>query len=481
MNQQEAHPPVPTSDTSLPRKVAIFGGGLAGLAAAQSLSAKGMQVDLYEARPRLGGRASSFIDQTTGEQIDNCQHVAMGCCTNFFHFCKQAGIGSHFRRLETLHFVDQQGRRSELKNGPWPAPFHLTGSFLRMRHFRWRERGQIALAMRQLMSTPTSDLCFEDWLNQQQQSDRVLRDFWHVILVSALSESLDRIPYSAARQVFVQGFLSHRDAWKVSLPTVPLHELYGETLQTHLQEQGVTLHLQSRIKELTTQGNSIKNVVMANEEQVSADAYVLATPWTAIPKLFPTVEPPPRFIQQAEQLESAPISSVHLWFNRSLSDETHAVLLGRVSQWIFNRSAIQNIENPERHYYQIVISQSRELSSWSQDEIVQHVLKEIASVWPESMMQAQLVHSRVVREHHAVFSIPPDAESDRPDQVTEYENLLLAGDWTETGWPATMEGAVRSGYLAAEKLLQVWGIPARILQPDLPRSGFINHLGLIRG
>ncbi|MEZ6049360.1 MAG: hydroxysqualene dehydroxylase HpnE [Planctomycetaceae bacterium] len=476
MNQNVALPSSQAASEPKSHKVAIFGGGLAGLAAAQALSAQGLQVELHEARTRLGGRASSFVDQTTGEVIDNCQHVAMGCCTNYFHFCQQAGLTDHFRQLDALLFIDQHQQRSLFKNSLLPAPFHLALSFLKMRHFNWRERWEIVRGLRQLLKSNTYPESFQHWLDTHHQSPHVQRDFWQVILVSALSESLDRIQFSAARQVFLQGFINHRDAWKVSLPTTSLDELYGSALEQQLQQQGVVLRRQSRLKEVLLEDQQVSRVLLSSGEEVTADTYLIALPWHTLSRLFPEDRVRPQFCQQATQMESAPIASVHLWFDRPLMNDTHAVLLGRLSQWIFNRSAIQRVENPERYYYQVVISQSRELANWKQEEIIGKVLSELEEIWPAAFRQATLVHSRVVREHQAVFSVTPESDQFRSDQQTEIANLYLAGDWTQTGWPATMEGAVRSGYLAAEKILRQYGIPAKILQPDLPRSPLMNWL-----
>jgi uncharacterized protein with NAD-binding domain and iron-sulfur cluster len=169
-------------------------------------------------------------------------------------------------------------------------------------------------------------------------------------------------------------------------------------------------------------------------------------------------------------LESAPISSVHLWFDRAITDLPHAVLIGRLSQWMFNRTLLQgDASESHSHYYQVVISASRELQGRSQEQIIQEVLGDLTEIWPEAA-KARLQSGRVVTEHRAVFSVMAGAEAFRPSQQSPINNLLLAGDWTRTGWPATMEGAVRSGYLAAENVLAKMGRQAAVLQPDLPVS-----------
>jgi len=195
----------------------IIGGGLAGLAAAVSMTEHRQPVTLLESRPRLGGRASAFVDQTTGETIDNCQHVGMGCCTNLQQFCRTVGVADKFHIERALTFIDPEGKRSTLCASPLPAPLHLFPSLLKAAYLSLGEKRQLAFAVRRLArwrpgQTATS-VSFGDWLNEQQQQHRIIERFWEPILVSALSESLDRIDMGHARKVIVDGFLSNRNGW----------------------------------------------------------------------------------------------------------------------------------------------------------------------------------------------------------------------------------------------------------------------------
>ena len=479
--------------------VLIVGGGLAGLAAAVALADAGLKVQLLESRPRLGGRASSFEDSSTGDVIDNCQHVTMGCCTNFWHFCRVTGLQSAFRREPFLTFVgppDPTGQsapdfcRFEAAKFPVAsAPFHLSSTFAGLSYLSNQDRFAITCGLLALVSDrPQADerRSFADWLRFNQQPASTIERFWDIVLVSALSESLDRISYASARKVFVDGFLANRAGWEVWLPTVPLDALYSDLLHPWLTDRGVDVQLKTGVDRLIEDGDRIRAVELRNSEQLTARQFVLAVPHHRVLDLLPDSLRHQSPIADIARLESAPIASVHLWFDRPITFLPHAVLVGRLSQWVFNRSSTTGTESsalrpnpgskssgakaavsPLSCYYQVVISNARELATRPHSEVVAEVVAELKAVWPWAN-DAQLQHSRVVVEHHAVFSPLPGSDEVRPPQQSPNSNLQFAGDWTRTGWPATMEGAVRSGFLAAENVLNQLGHTQRWLQPDLP-------------
>ncbi len=467
--------------------VIVIGGGLAGLAASVALAQAGVKVTLLESRPRLGGRASSFEDAATGELIDNCQHVAMGCCTNFRHFCRVTGLAPYFRDEEQLTFVgppDPSGRQPPkfCRFAATPilgAPFHLGHALWGLDYLSFRDKFAIARGLFSLWKARplTSDLTsFAEWLGRQRQPASAIEYFWNVVLVSALSESLDRISLAYGRKVFVDGFLTNREGWKVSLPTVPLDELYSGTLAQWLAAHDVEVRLKTGVERLVMDEGAISAVELRNGERLAARQFVLAvTQQRALALLPESIRTLPQHAV-IERLETAPIASVHLWFDRPITLLPHAVLVGRLSQWVFNRSRGEGRGargesalpvSPHPSYYQVVISNAREMSERPQSDVVAEVVAELKAIWPWAA-DAELRHSRVIIEHHAVFSPLPGSEDLRPAQQSPIENLQLAGDWTQTGWPATMEGAVRSGFLAAENVLTKIGRPAKWLQPDLP-------------
>jgi squalene-associated FAD-dependent desaturase len=456
-----------------PPRVVIVGGGLAGLAAASALVERGLRITLLESRPRLGGRASSFTDPVTGEPVDNCQHVSMGCCTNLADFCRRVGLGGSFRSEADVVFLSPEGRVSKLRAGRLPAPFHLAGSFLRANYLSATEKLRVAYGLARLasMRTVPQEEPLEGWLRRHGQTDRTLARYWSPVLVSALNERLDRMDVGHARKVFVEGFLRHRDGYRVELPLVPLGELYGRPLETWLRGRGVDVRLTTGVRSVDLDADGVvSGVVLRSGETVAADFVVLAVPFDRVAGLLPPglVGRMPA-LERSLGLEASPITGVHLWFDRPVCPFDHVVTLGRTSQWVFNHTAIQGRrpgDAAEGEYLQVVISASYDLVPLDRTAIRDRVVSELGEIWPAAR-EARLLRWWVVTEHGATFAVRPGVDALRPRQRTPVEGLFLAGDWTATGWPATMEGAVRSGYLAAEEIVRDLGLPTSLVRPDL--------------
>ena len=449
-------------DAQRSASVAVVGGGLAGLAAAVALAPRGFRVTVLESRQRLGGRAGSFTDPTTGQLIDACQHVSMGACTNFAHLCRTVGVRHLLAPQPKLYFVTPDRRTSVFKADPWPAPFHLGRALLGAHYLTPGDKLRVAWGMLALLRTkPDADPPLLDWLKAHRQNDRTIERFWGVVLVSALNETVDRVGLKYARKVFVDGFIRHRDAFTVEVPTVPLGRFYGDELRGWLSTNGVTVRENSAVRLLDPAG---PGVALRSGETLSADHYVLAVPFDRVADLLPPALAADPYFAGAKRLAPSPISSVHLWFDRPVTKLPHAVLVGCLGHWVFNRGEV----SPGEHYLQVVISAVRDLREWGNDELRRRVVEELGKLFPD-VRGATLVRSKVVTEHAATFSAVPGVDQWRPVQASPVLNLAVAGDWTATGWPATMEGAVRSGYLAAEAILARAGRPERLVQPDLGR------------
>jgi hypothetical protein len=267
----------------------------------------------------------------------------------------------------------------------------------------------------------------------------------------------------AARKVIVDGFLAHREAVDLVVPTEPLARLFGERLLTWLAGRGVVVQTGAPVAELVRDARGRIAAVVCGGDRLPCEAVILAVPWKAAGRLVPDVVPP-----ADERLAGSPITAVHLWFDRDFVDLPHAVLVGRISQWVFRGE-----EGPEgrssRGYCQVVISASRGLLGGDRDSLVRTVVQELREVFPAGQ-DAVLVEAKVVTDPTAVLSVRPGVEAVRPPPTTAVPNLFLAGDWTATGWPSTMEGAVRSGRAAADAVAAFFGRPARSMVADLPRS-----------
>ena len=442
--------------------VAIVGGGVAGLSAAEALSSRGLRVDLWEAKSRLGGRAGSFFDHTSGRWIDLCQHIGLGCCTEWLDFCRRTGASDHLRRDTAIHFMGAGGRRYRFAAADMlPPPLHLAPALLRMGFLSWRERLHLARTLRALQAAPEEDSPQSEtigrWLARRGVSQQALRRFYEPVLISALGESLERASLAMSRKVFVDGFLTTRDGFHLITPTCSLTEFYDVHVARHLEQQGVRLLRGARASRIAGGRRGITGVDIGGELR-RYDAVVAALPWSRLAGLLdPSMREALPWLAGLPQIEAAPISGVHLWFDRPILDLPQAAILDCLSQWIFAapRPAGSATDDSGPAYYQVIISASHALRGRSEGDVVSQVVDELRRVLP-SAAKAHLLRGRLVTEHAAVFSVRPGLTALRPQQRTAVAGLFIAGDWTATGWPATMESAVRSGRLAAEALAGAW-------------------------
>lgn len=414
--------------------VQIVGGGLAGLAAAAALASLDWQVDLHESKPFLGGRATSYPvtpSDPASERIDNCQHVLLRCCDNLLDFYRRCGVEDKIDFFDRIHFVRPGGAVDTLERGVLPKPLHLAGSFLRFGFLGWADKWSLITTLRALereyRRPGLDEVSMADWLRGRRVTERSYQRFWRPILVSALNEEPERSSAKSAFQVFADGMLGSRTSYEMGVAAVPLAELYDAAGHGRLGAN-LRVHLRSRVERIDPASRQ-------------ADYFIAAVPFERIGGLIPELD------LNLERFEHSPITGVHLWFDRPITELPHAALLDRTMQWMFRRG---------ESYVQCVVSASRDLIPMSQPEVVELALRDLAEFFPAAR-KAKLLRSQVIKEARATYSIIPGLEADRPGAVTKLPNVFLAGDWTDTGWPATMEGAVRSGYLAAEAAVRAAG------------------------
>lgn len=460
--------------------VIVIGGGVAGIAASVALAEAGLTVALYEKRPLLGGRASSFFDHETGEALDVCQHGTMRCCTNLADLLTRLGVHQHIRYHDTLEFLDSEGRRSVIRGGALPAPAHTALSFLRFRSLQVRDKLAIARGMiAMLLARP--DPAFEQkdvasWFREQGQTERALKRFWEPVLLSACNEELRHISCIHAFKIFVEGFLSHPRGYQFGVPTRPLGTLFTEPAVAYLKARGGCVFLREHIDRIDLRDGQIAGLELVDGTRVEADRYVSALQFDLLLKLLPeaaTTGVP--YFENLRKFTLSPIVGVHLWFDRPIDCPEALALLDRETHWIFNKT--RNFDHPpeENACLSLVISACRTLAALPKEEILARVLADVHAALPATRT-ARLVRSYVLKERKATFSPAPGVEALRPDQRSPVPNLYVAGEWTCTGWPSTMEGAARSGYLAAERLLEDLGIARAFLAPDLPPGPLVRWI-----
>jgi zeta-carotene desaturase len=473
------------------QSVLVIGGGLAGLSSAVALAEAGLQVRLLEKRPHLGGRATSYT-LPDGSEVDNCQHVTLGCCTNLADFYSRVGASAKIRFYDRLYFADAQGQRSTIEAAPLPPPLHMAPSFLLFRALKLDDKRCIANAMLAIARSGGNPPRIEgvsmlDWLHRMKQTPAAVERFWRVVLVSALDEELARTDARYGIEVFWKAFLGNSTGYRVGIPTVPLADLY-EGCREAIVRQGGEVRLRCGISKIHVVGDCFTGAVMDDGTEVHADACVCAVPHDVLLDMLPpecseTNAP----LEGLRHLKTSPITGVHLWYDRPVMTEPFLTLLDHTTQWVFNKTLLYKPDETNHdgvrpsevqvatvegggQYLQLVISASYDLIPRSRQEIIEMCRRELADVLPLTR-QAQLRKATVIKEVNATFSPEPGSDQWRPSQRIDLPNLYVCGDWTRTGWPATMEGAVRSGYLAAEALLADRGEPRTFLQPDLPFEG----------
>lgn len=381
--------------------------------------------------------------------IDNCQHVLLRCCHNLLDFYERLNVANKIHFYKEFFFIEPGGRTSTLSRGVLPAPAHFAGSFAKLKFLSLTDKigiGRAMLAIRaERNRTDLDRISMLDWLREKRQSKQAIERYWRQVLVSAINEELDRMAASHGFQVFWLSMLADSTSYEMGIPNVPLRELYAQDGWDRVGR--VRLHPRSAVTAIQAAGSRM-TAVCAGGEIHSADFFVSALPFERLP---PLGIPAPSF-------SHSPITGIHLWFDRCITDLPHATLLDRTIQWMFNKS--------DGRYIQLVVSASRSLATVPRAQVIELALRELTEFFPAAK-EAVLERAEVIKEIRATFSAAPGLESQRPEAKTQWSNFFLAGDWTRSGWPATMEGAVRSGYLAAEAVTAAAGAPRQFLIPDV--------------
>jgi squalene-associated FAD-dependent desaturase len=461
------------SQYSQQQSIAVIGGGLAGLAAGCALADVGFKVTLFERRPYVGGRASSYEHPGTGEVLDNCQHLLLGCCTNLIEFYKRLGVGDKVRWFDEITFMEPGGRISRFAPKTFlPAPMHNVPSFISVPMLDMRDKIAIARAM-SVMSRklpPDSEENFLAWLRRHHQTEKAIKRFWEPVLVSALNEDLELISVRYAAKVFRDSFMKSAQAGRMGLPAIPLSDLYAAAIG-YIQSRGGEVLLRNPVTTFVPEENGV--AITSNLGQRRFDFAVLAAPFQSLGSLLPQGDVSMALKARLDRFGSSPITGIHLWFDREITHLPHAALLDRTIQWMFHKSKFQEKREGPGSYVELVVSASKSLVQKSREEILELAVSELAEFFP-IVKEAKVLKAAVIKEVYATYSISPGLDQFRPNSISQWPRVFLAGDWTATGWPATMEGAVRSGYLAAEAVTASIERAKKFLVPDLPPGGMMR-------
>jgi squalene-associated FAD-dependent desaturase len=465
--------------------IVVIGGGLAGIAAACDLADAGLPVTLVEARPFLGGKTWSFRDEQTGMTVDNGQHVFLGCCMAYRHLLQRLGIEDATQmqaRLRVPIFDAEHGQAAlEAARVPLPAPLHLLPSFLRLPMLSWREKLRAARTLAAIARTGRrgraawDHLSFADWLRAHGESENAIKHLWNLITLPTVNEDCERASAGLALMVFQEGLLRRAGGARIGCATVGLSDLLCEAATRYLRERGASIRLGCRAVALEMASDKLTGVRLLNGEILPASQIVLALPHYALAGLAPAACRSHPFFARAARLGVSPIVGVNLWLDRVVMREPLAAVIGREeTYWVFDKGALFGLNMPEGQYLTVSISGAHRYLNQSREQILAQVRRDLEAVFPD-LRAAQISHTLVIKERQATFSAAPGSLAYRLPTETPVRGLYLAGAWTDTGWPATMEGAIRSGHAAAQAILRhpsaaTLAAPARATLPSHPPS-----------
>ena len=438
--------------------VLIMGGGFSGLAAATALAAAGRRVTLLEKRPLLGGRAYSYTDQATGEVIDNGQHAMMGCYTEMFRFLDRIGATDKLAIQPGLRvdMLDPERGAGAISCPPLPNPLHMGAGVLGYRLLGVADRARVLagglrlLLMKRRRDPRLSALTVAGALDGLGQSVAARRAFWHPVAIATLNEDPAIASADLLAEVMVRAFFAGKDAARFVLSKVGLSELYTTDARRFIEARGGRIETKAHVVGVGFRGNEVCHLELRDGRRLTAAAYVSALPPHGLFPLLPiAVRRSVPALGGIEGLASSPIVSVHVWFDRPLLPMPFVGFVGTDTHWAFNRDVISGRTDREGGYLTFVISGARAIVDHDNDVIVARTLADLRRLLPASAA-AQVRHIQVVKEKFATMSPSVAAARLRPPTVTPFDNFVLAGDWTDTGLPATIESAVMSGHRAAE-------------------------------
>ncbi|MBI4853613.1 MAG: FAD-dependent oxidoreductase [Acidobacteria bacterium] len=441
------------------KEVLIVGGGLAGLASGVALAEAGYRVQVLERRSFLGGRAYSFIDKASGDIVDNGQHLMMGCYRETFKFFSKLGTLDklRFQNQARVDFLDEHLGQTTLLCPSWPAPLHLLGGLFKLKGIGLIDKLRALLIGGALQTKQITKkfghLTVDEWLNKCKQSKEMRERFWDPFSIATLNEDPKIAPATLLVRVLQQAFAGTKEDSTMVTAKVGLSELYTEESRKFIESRGGKVLFKSSVTGFDITDNTCQGVILKTGETLKADFYISAVPYFALNPLLPKKLFETEYFRQWKNLKSSPIISIYLWFDRPITELGFAGMLGTRLQWLFNKDVLFTRAYHKGQLLTFVISAAYGFTSFSKEKLVEIALEDLRKVIPKSK-EAKLLQSLVIKEQNATFSASLLTESVRPENTTPIKNFFLAGDWTNTGLPATIEGAVLSGHRCAQEIIK---------------------------
>ena len=437
--------------------VAVIGGGLSGLAAAVDSARRGLSVALCEQAPRLGGRCYSYVDKTTGDIVDNGQHVLLGAYKSTLKYLELTGTRFLLKEEPSLRLPLHHPRKgfAAFEVSALPKPFHLTAGMLKFKLLTLGDRRRLLNVGLQLhrwgsaVEKKLSSLTVSEWLEGSNQSPEARKCLWYPIAISVMNE----LPQRASALLFARSlrsaFLGSKSDSAVLLPIVGQTELYVQGAERYLARKGARVLKNTEVTAVGVESQDRLTLDLKSGGRIRARSVISAVPHFALQKMLPRGTRKTEPFASLPQFTDSPIVSVHLWFDREFMDADYVGLIGGGLQWVFNRRRIMNQTDRQGSFLSAVVSAAHLRIRWPREKLVFAAVEELRHTFSD-FGKSRLLHSVVIKERRATFSATNAAEALRPSSRSPLRNFYLAGDWTDTGLPATIEGAIRSGFAAAE-------------------------------
>ena len=435
--------------------IIIIGGGFAGLAAAVDLAEKGKRVLLLERRSFLGGRAYSIKDKVTGDTVDNGQHLMMGCYHHTLNFLNKIGAADKlkFQPSPRVDFIHPTLGTASFTCPNLPAPLHLLAGLSRLKTISWLDRIKalrVGFSL-QLMNgnrNRLANISVKQWLDELGQSEQIQNNFWHPMALATLNERPEIASADMFAAVIEQGFMRKKSDSTMVISRVGLSELYTEDAMKFIEARGGEIRMNASVKNIEIENGAIKSVLLSNDEKIAAEAVISSVPYFMLKEMMDEALIEEHF-PAVKNFVSAPIVSINLWYANSVMDSEFVGLLDSPIEWVFNKNAIGGAPPSGLHHCALVISGAHEAAKMTKEVLVELAISEMQKNFPNAKNQTP-VHSYVIKEQYATISHTVGVATQRPTQQTGIRGFFLAGDWTATGLPATIESAVKSGQRCAE-------------------------------
>lgn len=441
------------------REIVVLGGGLSGLSAMCNLLDKGYKVTLIEKRPFLGGRAFSYIDKEAGLEVDNGQHIFMGCCTYLIEFLQKVNAYKKVFIQDRLNIkVVRNSRESSIFSTSWLGPLHLLPSLITYRHLSFKDKLLIVYALlkiknlnREAVKHTLDKESFYNWLKRHKQTDRSIQALWNLVVLPTLNDDIRNVSAYMGIMVFQQALLKGPKEAVLGFSKVGLTSLLADSTQEYVKWKSAEIIMGKAVTSIDISSNRVNGIRLSDGTHIKGKIFISALPFDKFKEIVPISLNNHDINYVGKGLTCSPILGIHIWYDREVMQNDLVAFLDSEVQWVFNKSSIQRIQGLSGQYISVSISGAWKYANMPKQQIQEIFTRELKQLFPKAR-QAVVKRFIIIKQLEATFRSIPGAYSARPKANISMLNLFMAGDWTDTDWPSTMESAVRSGAIVAKEV-----------------------------